>query len=205
MFFSNLFKSKHKPQPSAAEPVLSSPLIVYAEMELEHTRKGRIELHKKAKVTDQSGNVFDFFEAIEKYYNSPDAYYSWTFPITDIQISRAKTTYDVYGDGILLGQVFCSRYNDSYVRMLDDLILINKIDHFRIDAKDGRYFHLTKAEYEQYVHFDPYNRGYPHWADDKVPKIKLYVYFEDGILNYEEYGTKFSLPDPDELLKEKET
>ncbi len=201
MGFFDFFKSRSVDQRQMdnipAPP--KQPLILFAEMPLEHTSRCRSDLRLRANV-EYNGAIIGFLDAIQIYYQSPDIYFPWSFSVQDISLQRTNSTYEVYGDGLMLGTVLYSKYNDSYVRMLDDLIYINKIHHCRCEINDCKYFYLNEEEYKRYVQSDPFNRGFPSWAADRSPSIKFFVYFEDGVINLEDYGTNFDFPQPEDYF-----
>lgn len=189
-----LFKKKPKP------PEEKKPLLLFAEMDLHRTGGCRRDLHRRAVVFDYERQVnISFEEAIELYYNSPDRFFKWSVSIEPITLQRVKKTYQVFGDGVLLGEVNQSRYDNSSVRLLDALLYVGKVDHLRCEIKDTEYFYLTEEEYTELVVADPYNRGFPKWSADTSPKIKLFVYFEDGAVDLSQYGTELSIPDPEDF------
>lgn len=194
----DIFKPKAPPPP---EP--QKPLLLFAEMDLVKTRGCLGELHRRSVVFDyfRQTNI-SFEEAIELYYNSPDRFFKWSVSIEPITLQRVKKTYQVFGDGVLLGEVSQSRYSDYSVRLLDALLYINKVDHLRCEIKDTEYFYLTEEEYRELVVADPYNRGFPAWSANINPKIKLLVYFEDGVVDLSQYGTEPSFPDPKDFEEE---
>jgi len=197
-FFKN--ESTSQRQTSSIPVPPKQPLILFAEMPLEHTSRCRFELRLRANV-EYNGTVIGFLDAVQLYYQSPDIYFPWSFSVQDISLQRTNSTYEVYGDGLLLGTVLYSKYNDNYVRMLDDLIYINKIHHCRCEINDCKYFYLNEEEYNKYVQSDPFNRGFPSWAVDRSPSIKLFVYFEDGSIDLKDYGTSFNFPQPEDYFQ----
>lgn len=190
---------KPKPRP----PEEKKPLLLFAEMDLHRTGGCRRDLHRRAVVFDYERQLnISFEEAIALYYGSPDRFFKWSFQVGSVSLERIAKTYQVYGDGLLLGEVEYSRYNDSSVRLLDALTYIGKIERLRCEVKDAEYFYLTEDEYHELVASDPYNRGFPKWAADAKPKIKLFVYFEDGVVDLSEYNTEVGSLDPDDYMEE---
>ena len=197
---SGFFRQKRKANLAMAPVVERKPLLLFAEMKLEHTSKCFAELRRNALITDSNGHLLSYFEAISVYYSRPEGALPWTFQIKDIELVREDKTYKVIGDGIVLGCVSYSKYDDSSVRMLDELIYIDKIDHLKVEIKGTSYFFLTEEEYSRYVAADPFQRGFPSWAHDVRPDITLFVYFEDGVIDLARFNTGYEFPDPDKIL-----
>ena len=194
----NLFRQK----PTVEPPKEKRPKLLFAETNLHRTGGCLRDLHRRAVVFDYERQInISFEEAVALYYGSPDRFFKWSFSVGSVSLERIAKTYNVYGDGLLLGEVEYSRYNDNSVRLLDALTYIGKVERLRCEIKDTEYFYLTEDEYNELVTSDPYNRGFPEWSANTKPKIDLFVYFEDGVVDLSQYGTEPSLPDPDDFME----
>lgn len=157
--------------PSNVSPTPSAPALHRIKMILS-SFDNLDKIVRAFSITSFNGSDLRFDAARSVYYSDPSVFMHWRFDIPSVDYKETSSGFVFSCDSVRLGRIpKSSRSNSDFVifRSLSD----GKIRNLEIVVKNGEYFHLNKSQYENSKDFDPasddpYNRGFPSWAKERV-------------------------------------
>lgn len=154
--------------------------MTYMEAQVDATKICKNSILQFAEIKD-GDRIVPLKEAIERCYADPKLFLPWSFHVQNVQLEKSEKGFDVFGDGVKLGEIHRNSFEGSDYYYISQLFEMDKIDRLEAVIKtSSNYFALNKEQYKAMVKSDPHGRGTPPWMENN-PKVKLKVFFDPKI------------------------